>query len=284
MCSVYSLPIAKILKIKFINGIIRNAPSINNISKRSLFYRKITYSFSDFILSNSYAGLRSYNSPRLKSICIYNGFDFNRIKNIKEKQNVINEHNIRTEKIVGMVARFHKSKDYYTYIMSGIKIIQKRNDVTFLAIGDGDTFKQCVELVPQKYNDNIRFLGNQKDVESIINIFDIGVLTTYTEGISNSIMEYMALGKPVVATKNEGNAEIVQDNRTGFLVTPRDISALTEKIDFLLNNNNIAINMGINGKKRLEKEFNLEKMTDAHIKIYEQCLRNSNRLNGIESI
>jgi glycosyltransferase involved in cell wall biosynthesis len=81
-------------------------------------------------------------------------------------------------------------------------------DICFLLIGDGENIERCKYLVKDLPTENIKFLGRQNDAESIINIFDIGVLTTniriHREGISNSIIEYMAMGKPVIATQGGG--------------------------------------------------------------------------------
>jgi glycosyltransferase involved in cell wall biosynthesis len=227
--------------------------------------------FSDYILSNSYAGLRSYNAPEVKSVCIHNGFDFDRIKNILEPEYIKAKHNITSINTVGMIARFEKRKDYETYIESAKNILKKRKDVTFIAIGDGETLQYCMDLVPLEYRENIRFLGKQNDVESIINIFDIGVLVSYEEGISNSIMEYMALAKPVIATNHGGNEEIVIESKTGFLIRTKDVQSLTEKIEYLLDNKDIAKAMGRAGKDRLEKEFSLEKMTESYLNLYTKC-------------
>jgi glycosyltransferase involved in cell wall biosynthesis len=273
MCSIYSMPIAKLIGAKFINGMIRFSPSNFTIFHHKWFLAtRFTFMFSDYILSNSYAGLRSYNAKGSKSVCIHNGFDFARIKNIQKAEYIKTKHNINSINTVGMVARFKKKrKDYETFIGSAKNILKKRNDVTFITIGDGETLQYCMDLVPLEYRENIRFLGKQTDVESIINIFDIGVLVSYEEGISNSIMEYMALEKPVIATNHGGNEEIVIDNKTGFLIKEKDIQGLTEKIEYLLDNKDIAKAMGRAGRERLEKEFSLDKMTEAYINLYAKC-------------
>jgi glycosyltransferase involved in cell wall biosynthesis len=208
-----------------------------------------------------------------KSYCIHNGFDTNRVRSIEDIDIAKKNFNITTDYVVGMVARFHERKDYNLYIRSALKILQKRNNVTFVTVGDGNTLNGCMGMVPEKYKDQILFLGKQKNVESIINLFDIGVLASYEEGISNSIMEYMALGKPVVATKHGGNEEIVQDKKTGYLVKPNDMDELTGYIELLLDNKDLATAMGAAGKERLEKEFSIEKMTDAHISLYKNLFQ-----------
>jgi glycosyltransferase involved in cell wall biosynthesis len=273
MCSIYSLPVAKLKGIKFINGIIRYSPSEYNISSRRWLSTKLTFIFSDIIVSNSHAGLKSYKSPEAKSYCIHNGFDFKRVNNVYDVNITKRKYNIKTNNIVGMVARFDKRKDYYSYIQSAINILKKRNDVTFITVGNGDTFNDCVKYVPEKYKEHIRFLGKQMDVESIVNAIDIGVLVSKEEGISNSIMEYMALRKPVVATNHGGNEEIVIHQKTGLLVRYNDINDLTEKIEYILENRDIAIAMGKAGKERLEKDFNTEKMAQEYISLYKHVLK-----------
>src|SRR4030066_1542016 len=146
MCSVYSMPIAKLVGAKFINGMIRFSPSNFTIFHHKWFLAtKITFIFSDYILSNSYAGLRSYNAKDSKRVCLHNGFDFDRIKNNLESEYIKAKHNITSINTVGMVARFEKRKDYETFIESARNILKKRNDVKFITIGDGGTLQCCMD-------------------------------------------------------------------------------------------------------------------------------------------
>jgi len=272
MCSVYSLPVAKMKGIKFVNGIVRSAPSESDINAAKWIWTRLTFLFSDVILGNSHAGLLSFKAPGAKSSCIYNGFDFGRLQSIQSAEKIKRNHNICTENVVGMVARFNAHKGYDLYIKSAMNILDRRNNVTFVAVGTGDTFDNCVNLVPAKYKGHIRFLGQQRDVESIVNAFDIGVLVSKNEGISNAIMEYMALEKPVVASMNSGNEELVQNNTTGLLAKHGDIADLTEKIEYLLSNKDVAAAMGKAGRERVERMFNIEKMALEHMNLYERVL------------
>lgn len=87
-----------------------------------------------------------------------------------------------------MVATFSDKKDYTTFINAAQIVIESRDDVTFIAVGDGGNLESCKNLVKPEFQNRIKFLGRQKNVESIVNIFDVGVLATFTEGISNTIM------------------------------------------------------------------------------------------------
>ena len=275
MTSVYAVPVAKMLGIKLINGMIRDSSPFKLFSK-SCIRSRITFPFSDVILANSSAGLKAYNAPVDKSVCIYNGFDFNRIRRLHDENTVRRKFNINTEKVVGMVATFSNNKDYETYISAAKMVLQKRNHVTFLAIGGGENLEKCKKMAVGSFMDKIIFPGRQEDVESIINVFDVGVLSTNTkvhgEGISNSIMEYMALGKPVVATNCSGTRELVSHGATGFLVDSNDAHELSKRIEQLLADEELANRMGDAGRERIKREFSLKKMTNLYVGLYERLL------------
>ncbi|MEL6922651.1 MAG: glycosyltransferase, partial [Bacteroidota bacterium] len=213
MPSIYAIPTAKLLGIRLLNAIIADAPLRMGWSDSRYARARLTYPFSDFIVGNSEAGLRSYEAPAGKSKCIYNGFDFNRVKQLKDPAQVRRQLGIRTKKVVGMIGGFFDRKDYYTYVKAAELALAQHPDTTFLAIGDGPNLPACKNMVSPANRDRILFTGMLDDVESVINIFDVGVLATnarvHGEGISNAILEYMVLAKAVVATRGGGTDEIV---------------------------------------------------------------------------
>lgn len=268
MPSVYAVPIAKILGMKLVNGMIRDAPPKLKLFDKERIRLKFTFPFSDKIVSNSYAGLESYKVSSQKAICIHNAFDFERLKNLQDKDILKRKTGIFTDNVVGMVASFSHKKDYATFLAAAEMVLEYRDDVTFLAIGDGENLEKCMAMVRPQVFSHVKFLGKQSDVESFVNMFDIGVLATYSEGISNSILEYMALGKPVVASDNNGTRELVVNGKTGFLVTPNDIKDLHSKIKLLLDRKNLATRMGNRGRDQIARFFSLEKMTLSFIDLY----------------
>ena len=274
MSSIIAIPASVLLNIKLVNGNIINAPKHMSFFNDGLFRTRLTFPFSSVIVGNSLAGLKAYKVPQKKGICIYNGFNFNRITDLEAKAIVTDKYNIITPKVVGMVAGFFDRKDYETYIKAALSILKKRTDVTFMAIGDGPNLEKCKALIPHDYASNFIFTGTQKDVESIINSFDIGVLSTnvnvHGEGISNAILEYMALEKPVVATTGGGTNEIVDHLKTGFLIPPDSAEAMAVKLIHLLDNPDEALKMGKEGKDRISKMFGLEAMTTSYYELYKK--------------
>lgn len=109
-------------------------------------------------------------------------------------------------------------------------------------------------------------------MENIIKIMDLCVLSTFTEGISNSIMEYMALEKAVIATRGGGTNEIIEDELTGYMVNPSSPGELLSKMERLLNDEPLRIKMGLAGKQRVAEYFSMERMKNEYIKSYHKLI------------
>lgn len=263
MVAFYAVPAKKLLKIPMINNEIADATTTNK-----LIGKQWVFDASDKIIANTQAGLVAYHAPKEKSSVIYNGFNFSRLKKIEEADVIRNRFEITTAKVVGMVATFSDYKDYETFLKAATIVLSQNKEVTFLCVGDGDDSL----LKSQFTHPQIYFLGKQSGVESIMNICDVGVLATNTrnhaEGISNSLIEFMALGKPVIATNSGGSIELVIDGETGFLVQAFSEKALAEKILFLMDNEEARIQIGNEAKKRVKGNFSIEKMVEAFYKVY----------------
>src|SRR5436853_5910280 len=152
------------------------------------------------------------------------------------------------------------------------KLSKRRNDVVFVAVGAGQTLQTSKEMAAGVAA--MEFLGERKNIEQVVNTLDVGVLSTFTEGISNSIMEYMALRKPVVATDGGGTAELVVDGETGFLVPPNNPDVLAAKIEYLLDHPDVAQHMGDAGEARLRRKFSTVRMVEETVELYKLAVAN----------
>ncbi len=119
-----------------------------------------------------------------------------------------------------MVAAFEMRKDYDTVIEAAVKLCSYNQKVIFLLIGEGSTKSRIMQKVPAGLlNNQIYFPGMRDDIESIHQLTDVGLLITAPcEGLSNSVIEYMAAGKPVIASEGGGTDELVKNEVTGFLI------------------------------------------------------------------
>ncbi|MEM6799981.1 MAG: glycosyltransferase [Bacteroidota bacterium] len=283
MATIYAIPAAAMQGIKLVNGSVVDAPKNTGWTHDEYFRKKLCLPFSNKIVGNSRAGLQAYEIPAQKGVCIYNGFDFKRLENLSSVEEVREKFGIQTQFIVGMVGAFFDRKDYKTYVAAAKRVLDQRNDVSFLAVGGGKNKKAIKDALEEKYHQHIIFTGSQEDVESIIQIFDIGVLSTnsdiHGEGISNAILEYMAQGKPVVATDGGGTPEIVMHEETGFTVQPKSPEEMAQRIIQLLDAPELAADMGNKSRNRIEKHFNLAHMTQVYIDLYNTVLNRVNDFN-----
>ncbi len=268
LAATYAIPAKLFLKIPLINNQITDAPCFSKIN----FNYKVNFFFSDKIIANSEAGLKSYNVKKTEGLVIYNGFDFNRIKNITDRETLKNRLNIHSKFVIGMVATFSLSKDYQTYIDAALKILEYNQDISFLCIGSGDN-QMYKNQIPKKFEDKIKFTGAIKDVESLINICDIGVLTSFGEGISNAILEFMALSKPVIATNLGATSELIEDDISGFLINESAVQELENYLLLLINDDKRRQQMGERGFEIVNQKFGMKRMTDEFLSVYEKIIK-----------
>ena len=272
MTAVYLVLICKLLHIKLVNGMVVSAPEQQNILNPSWLRARLTFPFSDVVLGNSMAGLLGYKAPNKKSVVIYNGFNFDRTQNLISEEIIRKQINTDSNYLIAMVASFVEYKDFKTYYLAAKIILERRRDVTFLAIGADTDSTESRNIIGDEYIEHFRLLGKISDVESFVNAVDICVLSTFTEGISNSILEYMALGKPVIATAGGGTNEIVINNITGFLIKQSDPEELARKMEILLNDANLRTKMGLAGKERIINEFSIDQMVRKCIELYKKVM------------
>jgi glycosyltransferase involved in cell wall biosynthesis len=116
--------------------------------------------------------------------------------------------------------------------------------------------------------DRIRLLGHRSDVERLFAALDVFVLPSKSEGMSNTILEAMASGMPIVATNVGGAEELVDDGRTGFLVPAGDTAALAGAIANLVANPALRLEMGTAGRVKAHNEFSLDRMVGDYAALY----------------
>lgn len=279
MTAIYVTPVCKLLNIKLVNGMVVDTQVRQNLRNKFWLRARITFPFADVVVGNSVVGLASYRAPKKKSLCIYNGIDLTRLDRIRDKSIIYQVIFGRIPEdifIVGMVAAFEVRKDYDTLITAALDLVSSFNKLYFVLVGAGINLEKCKQRVPDALKSRIIFMGKRSDVESIANIFDVGVLITnskaHGEGISNSIIEYMAVAKPVIATSGGGTNEIVFNNQNGFLIEPEDAGQLKDRIIQLIKDPALKQRLGNEGKRTILEKFDLNIMTKKYVELYNKLL------------
>jgi glycosyltransferase involved in cell wall biosynthesis len=278
MPAFYSIPTSIINNIPIVNSQITSAPPRINKWAFINIINKINFYFSRIVLLNSKAGLDAYSIRGRKYKVVYNGINLSRFSVRSSINHIKLQYGINTPYTVGMVANISPKKDHERLLLTAKQIKLFREDVTFLLIGENKDTKQINKLKEIAAGENnIIFTGRINNVEDLVNICDICVLFTnagvHGEGISNSILEYMALGKPVIANDAGGTKEIVYNERNGYLISNESPEQIAIMINDLLNNHEKRRIMGETGRNIVKESFTIEKMGSEFEYIYKDVLK-----------
>jgi glycosyltransferase involved in cell wall biosynthesis len=225
------------------------------------------------VIANSQAGLDAWCIAPGRGRVIYNGFDPARLNLCR----AINQFDARAFTIA-MTGRMSLEKNF-TMLIDAARVLEHSAHAgwRFVLIGDGpDRARHIYAARDLIARGMVLFPEPCLEVIRVLNDANVGVLlshpTLHAEGISNSIMEYMACGLPVVCSDSGGNRELVLDGETGFIIPPRDVNALVEKLTWLKDHPAQAAQMGQAGRERIRAHFSVEQMVEKTIAVYREVL------------
>ena len=173
--------------------------------------------------------------------------------------------------VIGVVGRLDPIKDHSTLFQAFAEVRKASPDARLLVVGDGPERAYLEDLA----GDGILFLGNRLDVPVILQALDIFVLSSLNEGISNTILEAMATGLPVIATKVGGNSELVEDGATGILVPPKEPKAIASALLKYIRNPEIRNSHGNRGRINAIQVFSIENMVKGYVTVYKRAVSTS---------
>ena len=179
--------------------------------------------------------------------------------------------------IVGVIARLAPVKSLKTALQCAALLGQTRPDVHFVFVGEGPSRARLEELARAlKIAHRVHFLGLRRDIARLNWSFDCVLLTSLQEGTPISIIESLAASRPVVSTDVGGVKRLIEDQKTGLLIPPRDPRAAAAAIARVLNEPQLARNWGECGRERVQREWSLERMLDQHRALYREVLAEKN--------
>jgi glycosyltransferase involved in cell wall biosynthesis len=234
--------------------------------------------FADWAVSNSKAGedfliQRGINPNRVR--VIYNGLDLSRLVTTRESVERVRQRlDIPPHgRVIGMMARLSSQKRHDTFLRAAAVINTVAPDTRYAIVGEGP-LRGPLEKLSQELGmaAEVTFFGEQREVGPYVSAFDIAVLLSEAEGCSNSVLEAMALGKPVVATDVGGNRELVEHGTTGFLVPPGDVQAAAEAVLNLIRDTAAASSMGQKAREVIASRFSVGGMVEQYQALYDKTL------------
>ncbi len=175
---------------------------------------------------------------------------------------------------IGTVGRMHGVKDQITLVTAFIRLMQFHQElnghVYLILIGDGPLRQESIDLLEKHQLLQYAWLpGERQDIADIMRSLDIFVLPSQAEGISNTILEAMATGLPVIATAVGGNPELVKQGETGLLVAPSDPKAMAEAMLSLLIDKEKRLQLSGNSHQRVIENFSIQAMVTKYTEVYD---------------
>jgi glycosyltransferase involved in cell wall biosynthesis len=269
MSALAAAPACLALGIPHVDGMIQSGA----VEPDFTALKRLGMMTATLVAANTQAGLDAWGISPTKGRVISNGFDESRLP----AQVGAAERPFT----VVMTGRTVPVKDYDTVIAAARLLEDRAADWRFVLIGDGRDrhrlMRSAEDLVATGF---VAFPEPGLEVLSHVRDADVGVLMTNPrlarEGLSNSLMEYMALGLPVVCSAGGGNSELVEDGVTGIIVPPSDPEALAGSLEFLHDHEEQRRAMGVAGRGRITRDFSVEAMVARTIEVYEEAIAMSN--------
>ncbi|HTS27234.1 MAG TPA: glycosyltransferase [Bryobacteraceae bacterium] len=273
--NVFTVPVARIAGASIVVASIRDTGDLLTPLQRRLL--KMVCRLADCVLVNAEA---------IRESLIRQGYDPNHIVVIRNGITVPRSERKRrgallrrelglplSARLVGVFSRLNRMKGVDYFLDAAAMVAAESPDVCFLVVGDGVIRTELEDQARRLGLDRrIGFAGFRNDVPDLLSEAAVSVLPSLSEGISNTLLESMAAGTPVIATRVGGNPEVVEDEVSGLLVPPRDSAALAAAMSRLLADRELAIRLGRAGAQRVSDLFSIEHSVHQTEELYQQLI------------
>lgn len=258
-----------------------NKDFINNIYKKMIFttLNKIAIKKFDYFIAVSDELKELLISMGRKGSNIFvvnNGVDFNSKNPPITKEEFRTKYSLdcsTTDMWVGIVARLHVVKGHKVFIDAAKEVLKTNPETTFLIAGDGEEFENIKVYIDNLgLNEKVKCIGFCNEPYKFIDVIDINVLSSFSEGLPYVVLESAANKKVMVSTDVGAIPKLIKDGISGFLSKPGDEKGLANNIVKLLNNENLRLTMGEALYEIGKKDFSIESMAKHHLDIYSYIL------------
>jgi len=285
--NVFAIPAARLAGVTVTMAAIRDMGPYLTRMKRHV--HRFVCRFADCIVVNAEAirkRLVAEGYSEEKIAVIRNGIDHSRFNGKANDAGLRYELGLPLRApLVLLFSRLNPLKGVEYFLQAAAIVAGHFPEVRFLIVGDAFMVKDGA-IVRTDYMRGLKgyvarlglekrvvFTGFRLDVPKLLSQVAVSVLPSLSEGLSNTLLESMAAGVPVVATRVGGNPEVVEDGVTGLLVPPQDPEAIARALCLLLKDPKLALRLGQAGRKRVAERFSLEQMVRETETLYLQLIR-----------
>lgn len=275
--NVFGMAAASFARIPVRLASMRETAGMRTSAQKSA--QQFAFGVAQHVIANSEAvrgKLIEQGVKPAKISVVYNGLDTGRMHHTTRADALkllgwSGEFNSPDNRVVTMVANMrHDVKDYPMFLRAAQRVTLVNPQVTFLLAGEGELAEQLRTLARELgIEQRTQFLGRCENIGALLEVSDVCVLSSKAEGFSNAILEYMAAGRPVVATNVGGAPEVVIEGETGHLVESGDDEMMAQRIISLLREPEKARAMGERGRQIVKEKFSCEAQLKRTEQLYE---------------
>jgi glycosyltransferase involved in cell wall biosynthesis len=263
--NVFALPAATIARVPVRLGSRRDVTMPERSPGQRLLQR-LSYPLAHRVIANSSAAAERLIQEGVrpsKVVTIANGLDFDRFA-VRQQGSPS-----RRPRIVTTVANLRPGKGHDVLLKAAARLVRRVPDIRFRIVGDGprrgDLERQAAAL---RVSSHVEFLGYRSDVAELLRQSDIFALPSLMEASPNALIEAMAAGVPIVATRVGGIPEAIEHERSGILVAPQDDRALAAGIARLIKRPQIASRLADAARQSAESRFSFDRMVNEFQQLY----------------
>ncbi len=245
---------------------------------------RLIYRLSTGVIANSEAVkqllVTEFRVPPGRVHVLYNGVDYRRFSQSRGDRQKLRPDLGPEAKLIVNVANMHMGiKGHADLIEAARTVCASVPQAKFVLVGDGEERPRLQEQVRKAGLDAVfLFLGQRKDIPEVLSCCDLFVLASHAEGLPNALLEAMAAGLPVVATRVGGVPEIIENGISGLLVPPGNHAALAEAILCALQDSRLTASLARAGQERVRKQFSLNRLLEDLNHLYTTTGRASQRM------
>jgi glycosyltransferase involved in cell wall biosynthesis len=249
-----------------------------------MFFEKLTGLFTDTYISVSEILSKNYKEKGIgtksKYYTVYSGMNLDNFFNVREnikQEEIIKELRIASDNfIIGTIGRLEVAKGHKFTIEAFKKVQEERKNspLKLMIIGEGEEKKNLIKYARKLgLEEKVIFTGYRKDIEKIMAIMDIFVLSSLREGLPRVLVQAAAVGVPLIAFNVDGVPEVIKNNYNGFLVSPKAVEELADKIIKYIDNEELIVLHGQRGREFVKGKWSIEDMVNKIDNIYQELIK-----------
>jgi glycosyltransferase involved in cell wall biosynthesis len=271
--NVFTVPVARLAGASIVVASIRDTGDLLTPMQTRL--QKLVCRFADCVLVNADAireRLIEQGYDPSKIVVIRNGIALSNFARRERSAVLRSELGFPpSARLVAVFSRLNPMKGVEYFLDAAFILAERFPDVRFLVAGDGGSKKELEDRACRLgLGSRVVFTGFRSDVRELLSEATISVLPSLSEGTSNTLLESMAAGIPVIATRVGGNPEVIEDGISGLLVPPRDSAAIAAAVGRLLEDEELASRLGQAGMRRVSDLFSLSRSVHETEHLYQR--------------